>query len=185
MKIRPRLPDAAKGERSTIRQRGERAQTTTEFVVVFPMLLLLFFLMLEFGWLFKNYIVVTNSPREAARCAIADNCSLNGSSTDPETLLLDRLNKGITGNLTNIVTDIHYIDSSPADGNPSPGESLIVCVRAGNQAITPLLAFASMAGAMPNPVPLAAREEMIIEFVDLDDPLWTGMDSGDSTCTAS
>jgi hypothetical protein len=164
--------------------RGERAQTTTEFVVVFPMLLLLFFLMLEFGWLLKNWVVVTNGPREAARCAIANNCKVNGSPTDPETLLLSRINAGITGNLTDVETDVHFIDTD-LDGLPDPGESIVVCVRAGNKAITPLLVFASMANVLPDPMPLAAREEMIIEFVDLSDPLWSGMPAGGENCVST
>ena len=175
-------------------QRGERAQTTTEFVVVFPMLLLLFFLMLEFGWMFKNYIVITNSAREAARCAIANNCKLNNAQVTPDQLLVSRMNAGIIGNLKNLQTDVHYIDSNN-DDKASAGDTLVVCAKAGNAYITPLLVFASMAGVLPplsEGLPIVSREQMIIEFIDPNFPddgnaatptFWSGLSEGGDTCS--
>lgn len=154
------------------RDAGQRGQTTTEFVIVFPMLILLFFLMLEFGWLLKNWIVVTNAAREATRCAIAQSCQVNGTPTDPKTLIFSRLGSGITGNLdvnrdgkldaTDVKIDIEVVDQD-GDNAPSAGDSLVVCIEAGNKPITPAPVFLS-AGTLPDPLPLAAREEMLIEF---------------------
>jgi len=177
-----------------MRGAGQRGQTTAEFVIVFPMLILLFFLMLEFGWLLKNWIVVTNSAREAARCAIAQSCAIDGTPTDPVTLIFSRLGSGITGNLdvnrdgkldaADVDIDIEIVDN---DGNSTPtaGDSLVVCIQAGNKPITPAPVFLS-AGTLPDPLPLAAREEMIIEFglpADWND--WASMSNDDGECDFS
>ena len=149
---------------------GQRGQTTVEFVVVLPMLLLLFFLMLEFGWLLKNWIVVTNTAREADRCVLASSCVVDGAQVgDPVELIESRLLSGITGNLNFDNTQdvfIAYVDADD-NGSVNAGDSLVVCLRARNEAITPLLAFVAMATALPSEgLPIAAREEMLIEFVD-------------------
>jgi len=146
--------------------RRERGQTTAEFVVVLPFLLLLFFLIIDFGWLLKNWIVVTNSAREAARCTVAVSCQLNGTDTTPSLLAQNRMQAGLTGNLINInVPNPEYID---ADGNstPSAGDSIIICVDSENEWIGPiigLLNWLTGSNSLPDPMPLRAREEMILE----------------------
>ena len=69
-------------EQSQQTRKRERGQTTAEFVIVVPFLLLLFFLMVDFGWLFKNWLVVTNTGREVARRAVS-NCRLNRCGSGP------------------------------------------------------------------------------------------------------
>ena len=77
------------------KKKSERGQVTAEFIVVLPLLLLFFFLTLDFGWQIKNWLVVTNAAREADRCAIASSCFLNDSGSSeavtPETLVQSRL----------------------------------------------------------------------------------------------
>ena len=77
------------------KKKSERGQVTAEFIVVLPLLLLFFFLTLDFGWQIKNWLVVTNAAREADRCAIASSCFLNASgapeAVTPETLVQSRL----------------------------------------------------------------------------------------------
>ena len=167
----------------------ERGQVTAEFIVVIPMLLFLFFLMVDFGWLMKNWLVVTNASRESARCAIASSCQLEGTPVAPDVLALDRMTDGGVSDQTNLAgppdIDVHYIDH---DSNGLDiGDSLIVCIQAENEYITPVLPFLSLitqgagSGALPNPFPLSSREEMLIEFVDPDGPL-PGLSSGGAAC---
>jgi TadE-like protein len=148
-------------------QRKERGQTTAEFVVVLPFILLLFFLIVDFGWLLKNWIVVTNSAREAARCTVAGSCQLEGSDVSPEALATDRINAGITGNLTNVVVALEYVDADGI-GGPTAGDSVVVCASADNEWIGPIFGmFDWLTGSdpIPNPMPLRAREEMILERI--------------------
>jgi TadE-like protein len=160
----PLPPRLASRGGQTVRSR-ERGQSTAEFVVVLPFILLLFFLIVDFGWLLKNWIVVTNSARESARCTVAVSCQLNGADTTPSLLAEDRINAGITGNLTNVVVALEYIDADGV-GGATAGDSVVVCASADNEWIGPIFGMLSwLTGSepVPNPMPLRAREEMILE----------------------
>jgi hypothetical protein len=163
-------------------QRGERAQTTTEFVVIFPALLLLLFLMLEFGWMLKNYIVVTNAGREVARCAAVNRCRYDGAPIGYEALALKRVEDGAaigSGDVSDFLFSIHFIDEDGSGtGDPNKGDSIVVCIASPSGAVTPLRAFAAMVGVMPDPFLLKARTEMRVEVPD------TAMVNGaNSSCT--
>jgi hypothetical protein len=141
---------------------GERAQSTTEFVAVFPLVLLLLFLIIDFAWLGKNYLVVTNTARESARCTVAGNCKQFGNDIGPTALAAFRLSR--MGAPSADILSIRYIDLDD-DNYPSKGDTIIVCVRGQNNYVTPLPSFFSWltGGGLPNPLPLHAREEMIID----------------------
>jgi hypothetical protein len=66
-----------------------------------------------------------------------------------------RLNQGVTGNLSSKTVDVEY-----------GSESVIVHIEADNEYIGPVLGLFSMVtgGALPDPMPLRAREEMRIEI---------------------
>ena len=59
---------AAKGRRSG--WRSERGAELIEFALVFPTLLLVMLGIIDFGFLFQRYEVVTNAAREGARVAV-------------------------------------------------------------------------------------------------------------------
>ena len=153
-------------------RKRERGQSTAEFVLVLPALLLFFFLMVDFGWMLKNWIVITNTAREVARCAVVDNCSLNGTSVTPQELALGdgtetgRLEAGITSNMTGAAVQLRYIEQT-GNNAAGPGDSLVVCVSGNNEYISPVIPFLSMVtgnpSALPDPLPIRAREEMLLE----------------------
>ncbi len=145
---------------------SEKAQTTAEFVMITPFLLLMLFLIVDFGWMLKNWIVVTNSAREAARCAVSRSCTYDGASVSPESLALTRLDQGITGNLSGKQAVILYIDQD-GDTKIGAGDSIVVCIKGDNHYISPVLPMFSMVtggSAIPDPLPIAAREEMRLEL---------------------
>src|SRR3972149_2612052 len=146
-------PKAMKSKRA-----GERAQTTAEFVLISPFL----FLFLDSGWMLKNWIVVTNAAREATRCAVAQSCRDAGGPVTPEALALTRVYQGITGNLSGQQVVVKYIDED-GDGVIRPGDDIVVCVKADNNYISPVLPMFSLitgGAAIPSPLPIAAREQM-------------------------
>jgi hypothetical protein len=165
------LNNQAKSSRGK-RGNGEHGQAAVELVLATPFLLLVLFLAIDFGWLLKNSLVITNASREAARCAALNavkSCRVDG---DPEAVIVDRLRRGLgVNNLTSIFSgnptyDIHYID---IDGNgviEARKDSVVVCILANNKYISPVLPFLSMVtrgGALPNPFPLKARTEMRLQ----------------------
>jgi hypothetical protein len=134
----------------------ERGQTTAEFVLIVPFLLLFFFLIVDFGWMLKNWVVVTNAARETARCAATQSCAQSDGTEIPAwQLACDRLDQGITGNLENQHIEVLY-----------GSESVIVRIDADNNYIGPVLSMFSFVtgGALPDPMPVRAKAEMRIEI---------------------
>jgi hypothetical protein len=189
------------------KKKSERGQVTAEFIVVLPLLLLFFFLTLDFGWQIKNWLVVTNAAREGDRCAIASSCFLNedGSSeaVTPETLVQSRLwDGGLTwnqgGGSGRYPLDgapditIQYVDLN-GDGELNAGDSVVTCIQAESNYISPVIPFLGFisggSDVLPDPLPLRAREEMLVEFADPDGPLFVDADGnsvdlpeGDGSC---
>jgi TadE-like protein len=172
----------------------ERGQSTAEFVIILPFLLLFLFLIVDFGWLLKNYIVVTNTAREAARCGAVDRCAgvgdvdSDGTSNTPKDLALKRIEQGLGPNIFDGASfDIHYVDigdaSIPADGQIKAGDSLVVCIKANNEYISPVIPFLSMVTGVsgdtiiPDPLPLKARAEMRVEVAP------ASAETGTATCS--
>lgn len=61
-----------------IRNRSESGQALVEFLIVVPILLLLFFGIVELGAAWRTFQVVTNSAREGARAAVLPNATEDG-----------------------------------------------------------------------------------------------------------
>lgn len=68
--------------------RGENGQSMVELAVTLPLLLLLVFGIIDFGWLFYNKMGVENASREGARYAIV-NSGKGTLVTDVTTLARD------------------------------------------------------------------------------------------------
>jgi hypothetical protein len=173
------------GPKSIMEGKGERAQSSAEFVAIFPMLLILLFLMIEFGWLVKNYLVVTNAGREVARCAAVDLCqNSSGTSITATQLATNRIGAGagVHGDdAAAIQFSIHNIDHD--SNGPDRGDTLVVCIDSPSRSVTPLLIFAGWTGVLPNPVHLKARTEMRVEAQTGYTGADLGADPGDGSCS--
>ncbi len=55
-----------------LKKKKEDGQAILEFVMVLPIFLLCLFLILDYGWMFYNYIAIENSARNAARVACVE-----------------------------------------------------------------------------------------------------------------
>jgi Flp pilus assembly protein TadG len=66
------------GSLSSAKQIGRRGQSTVEFALLLPILLVLLFLVFEFGRAFGSWLLITNAAREGARNAAA--CSSSTSA---------------------------------------------------------------------------------------------------------
>jgi hypothetical protein len=169
----------------TVRKIGsQRGQASAEFVALFPLLLAVLFVVIEFGWQLKNYLVVTNAGREAARCAAVDRCQHEGADVDATELALERIHDGGAIHPDDTPAfQIYLVDEdTPLDGI-EPGDSLVVCIESPSRHVTPLGIFAGWAGVLPNPVPIRARTEMRVErpYTGAD----VSADPGDGSCSPS
>lgn len=99
--VNRRLPQAAREGQAGGRGAGPqkpRAQSLVEFALIVPLLFLLTLGIIEFGWLFRNYMTVHYSTREGARTGAvegalggADNQILQAISVSMQTMPYDDL----------------------------------------------------------------------------------------------
>ena len=85
-------------------KKKEEGQSIIEFVLVLPIFAIILFLILDYGWLFVNYIEVENSARNAARIACVEYTNVNmvnGQVQSPVDYTLDALNDKVTITYTN------------------------------------------------------------------------------------
>ncbi|MBQ7740250.1 MAG: pilus assembly protein [Eubacterium sp.] len=67
------------------KMKSEKGQAIVEFAMVFPLFIILVMGIIDFGWLFYNYISLSNAARNAARiaCVEYDECCYNKSENVP------------------------------------------------------------------------------------------------------
>ena len=78
-----------------------------EFVLVLPVFALILFMVLDYGWLFINYIEVSNTSRNAARIACVEYETVNlenGAVVSPKSYTLDDLDDDDINDETRILS---------------------------------------------------------------------------------
>lgn len=87
--------------------RGERGSSLVEFALVLPLLLLVFAGIVDFGFLFQRYEVVTNAAREGARLAVLPGYS----SADVDARVRDYIREGLGGDAATVARTTVALDS--------------------------------------------------------------------------
>jgi Flp pilus assembly protein TadG len=91
--------------RSRRRASSERGAEILELMIVTPLFLILIAAMFDFGFLFRNWQVVTNAAREGARIGALPDYACDGSTTDVKERVADYMaGSGIPANFTVDVT---------------------------------------------------------------------------------
>lgn len=95
-------------------RRGERGSELIELAIALPILLLVIAGIMDFGFLFEKYEVVTNAAREGARMAVLNN-SAGYSTTDVQNRVSAYLDSsGLTG--SSATTDVSYTTQTLPSG---------------------------------------------------------------------
>ena len=95
-----------------MRRRKEDGQYTVEFALVLPILILLIFGMLDFGWLFYNKIEVNNASREGARYAVIHCGTADYRNADTDSAY-DPNGPGVSPDPPHILTKLHVLNYAP------------------------------------------------------------------------
>ena len=122
-----------------------RGQSLLEFALVLPILLLLFFGIIEFGIIFSDNLIISQAAREGARVGVV------GGSDEEIVNTVEHIAGTLDQNHLQIAI-------SPPEGERTRGNSLKVEVRYSVQIMTPF-----MAEIIPNPYPLSAAVTMRVE----------------------
>lgn len=105
---------------------GERGAAAVEFALVVPVLFLLVFGMIDFGWAINRYAAVSNAAREGVRMA-----SLGGSPSEIEAVVQDAVGDlGPDGTTTVTVSCLRPSGVSCGPySNAEPGGTAIIQVE--------------------------------------------------------
>lgn len=122
-----------------------KGQSLVETALVLPIIILILTGIIDFGFLFNNYLMITNVSREGARSAVVGN-----SDADIHTAI-DNMTPTLNhSKLTVTIT--------PAQELRKKGEQVTVEVEYDNSLLTPVIA-----AIIPNPVHLKAKTVMRVE----------------------
>ena len=124
-----------KGARHTRRERS-RGAALVEFALVAPLLLLLLFGVIEFGFVFNDYQSVRQGVRDATRVAVVDNvpnCATSGDDTDDLICYVEQ-RVGLAGD-TRVRIDVTAADPSI----PGDRGAVKICVQRQIRSVTGML----------------------------------------------
>lgn len=116
--------------------RDQRGTAAVEFALVFPLLVVLVFGIIDFGMLVNTNVVVGNATRDAARTA-----SLGGTSTEISTQAtagLSSLSARDAANVTITITCIKPAATCSSYAQTTSGDTAIVNIRVVHQWLFPL-----------------------------------------------
>lgn len=131
-------------EMKRFKLKNKKGQSLVEMALVLPVLLLILTGILDFGFLFNNYLIVSNASREGARSAAV-------GSTDTE--IKNKVNT-VAGTLDSSRLTVTI---SP-DQRRTRGDSVTITVAYKYKLITPIIA-----AIIPGPVNLTANTTMRCE----------------------
>jgi len=97
-------------------RRGERGNAMIEFAFVLPLLLVIFAGIVDFGFLFQRYEVITNAAREGARIAVLPGYS----SSDVQARVRQYISEGLGMSLADATAATSGSNGSITVGDPSP-----------------------------------------------------------------
>jgi Flp pilus assembly protein TadG len=141
------------------RARSERGAEIIELAIVSPIFALLIAAMFDFGFLFRNWEVVTNAAREGARVGILPAYACDGSTVDVEQRVQAYMSaSGITDSSLYDVTLNNQAVATPA----GTFNACVVTVEM-NQSLPSLSLFGAMFGGGIGDVPVRSRAVMRTE----------------------
>ncbi len=120
-------------------------QSTVEFALAVPLLLLLVFGIIDFGRALNVAVILSNAAREGVRAGIAR------GATDDEIRAAARSIAGLSGNVN--------VTISPTQATRKAGDTLTVTVSTSFTPVTPLLAVLVPGGS----VPIQAKSSRVVE----------------------
>ena len=144
------------GAKPWSRRAGDSGQALVEFALVFPILMLVILLFLEFGIGFARYNQVVNGTREGAR--------LGAVGATPDEIKAQVIQKAPSVDLLPADITVSYLDID-GNGTADAGDSVVVRIDYTYNTITPLASFASAftLGAFPSSITLSACADMRLE----------------------
>lgn len=129
------------------RGNGEGGAALVEFALIMPLLFLLIFGVIEFGWGFRQNLDVRHGAREATRLAAVNANPSNGEATQQARIAREVCNRmdGSTGSPVQVIIQLDGSLVADASGDTTiydVGDEVTVTVKKNLQQLTGFLGFA-------------------------------------------
>lgn len=124
---------------------GRKGQSIVETALILPIIVLILTGIIDFGLMFNNYLVITNTSREAAR-----NAAVGATDSQIASLVA---NMTTSLDSSKISTSIY-----PSQAMRKKGDEVVVIIKYDNALFTPIIS-----SIIPNPMPLNAKTVMRME----------------------
>jgi Flp pilus assembly protein TadG len=149
--------------------RRERGQALTEFALLLPLIVVLFFGIIQFGFLFGGQIALVNAVREAAR--YTSTSPINSNPTTQVRTVLGGAIPGYNGTATILYAYCYY--ANPATAGPTTYSARVrIDVTYGHPLFIPIVGMLidGLDGANDNKFTAHVAEEMRVESQPLSTP---------------
>lgn len=145
-------------------QTAQRGQGLVEFALILPLLVVMFFGIIQFGFLFGGQIALVNAVREATRYA-----STSPVNSNPTSQIMDAVARGVPG-YTGAATPpsysyCYYPDPLLSSGVQTYSARIRIAVTYGHPLFVPLVGSLvdGIDGTSDNKFTATVREEMRVE----------------------
>ena len=156
--------------------RFERGQALVEFVLLFPLVMLMLLFMIEFGLALNAQITINSAAREAARfAAVAHLPDAGGGGCDPNSI-----EQRAVATSANLLTcgevSVTYLEENADAATDADGDAVVVRITHTHNFLTPLGDFvaAFSFGTLPNSVQVGACSDARLEAVPANQALLAG-----------
>ncbi len=143
--------------------RAERGQGLVEFALILPLVVVMFFGIIQFGFLFGGQIALVNAVREATR--YASTSPVNSDPTSQITNAVAREVPGYTGAATVAYSYCYYADPLLSSGTQTYSTRIHVSVTYGHPLFVPLVGrlIDGIDGTVDNKFTVTVGEDMRVE----------------------
>ena len=156
---------------TTVRTKGQQAQALVEFALVLPVLLLILFVIFDFGRAIYFYNAISNAAREGGRTAIINQYpdAVRAKAAQQATAVgLPTTDPGgcpAAGGPTTATNGVCFaLRTGPTLGGACPAPPTLGCVAVVDVKTT-FTALTPVIGNIIGPIPITAQTKQIIEFV--------------------
>ena len=130
-------------------KREQKGQSTVEFAILLPFLILLLLGIIQFGIIFSSYITVTSAAREGARIAI-----VGASDSEIKNKVID------SAAATPFLEQLTPADITVTPSTRVQRQPVIVSVNASVKILVPFLDY-----LVGSSFPVTSRAQMLVEYV--------------------
>jgi len=144
-------------------RRAQRGQGLVEFALILPLVVLMFFGIIQFGFTLGGHIALVNAVREATRYASAS--PVNSNPTSQITSAVARAVPGYTGTATVAYSYCYYLDPLINPLKQTYSTRIHIQATYGHQLFVPLVGqiIDGLDGTVDNRFTVTVQEDMRVE----------------------